>query len=67
LGIFAVFYQFKAIDYATVFAMAPAVSANLLDISFLGNTFTSVSVMDLMCLLLFVGAIGKSAQLGLHT
>jgi NADH-ubiquinone oxidoreductase chain 5 len=37
LGIFGVFYQFKALDYATVFAIAPAVRANPLEIRFLSN------------------------------
>jgi NADH-ubiquinone oxidoreductase chain 5 len=67
LGIFAIFYQFKAIDYATVFAMAPAVRANPLEISFLRNIIPTSSAIDLICILLFVGAVGKSAQLGLHT
>jgi proton-translocating NADH-quinone oxidoreductase chain L len=67
LGIFGVFYQFKALDYATVFAIAPAVRANPLEIRFLSNIIRESFSLDLVCLLLFVGAVGKSAQLGLHT
>jgi proton-translocating NADH-quinone oxidoreductase chain L len=61
LGIFAIFVEFQAVDYATVFASAP---------SSLGNTLTffnyEVGVLNLICVLIFLGAVGKSAQLGLH-
>jgi len=66
LGIFAIFYQFHSVEYATVFATAPALATSTLDLPFLGNVFSGVSVLDLTCCLLFVGAVGKSAQLGLH-
>ena len=66
LGIFAIFFQFHSVEYATVFASAPALAAYTLDIPFLGNVFSGVRAVDLMCILLFVGAVGKSAQLGLH-
>ena len=62
LGIFAIFLNFKSIDYATVFASAPYV---------IGQTTTffnfEIDTLTLICLLLFVGAVGKSAQIGLHT
>ena len=62
LGIFAVYLKFKSIDYAVVFAAAPA---------FVGDTmvFLNFEVDTLTCIgiLLFVGAVGKSAQIGLHT
>merc|ERR1711959_113533 len=62
LGIFAIFLTFKSVDYATVFAAAPTV---------IGQTTTffnlEVDTLNLICLLLFVGAVGKSAQIGLHT
>jgi NADH-ubiquinone oxidoreductase chain 5 len=61
LGIFAVFVEFKAIDYATVFASAPDALNHSL-------TFFNcdMNVLNLICVLLFLGAVGKSAQLGLH-
>jgi NADH-quinone oxidoreductase subunit L len=62
LGIFAVFVIFGALDYDTVFAKAP--SAVGTTINFLG---WQVPSLTLACILLFVGAMGKSAQLGLHT
>ncbi len=62
LGIFAIYLKFKSIDYAVVFAAAPA---------FVGDTmvFLNFEVDTLTCIgiLLFVGAVGKSAQIGLHT
>lgn len=62
LGIFCIFVSFGATDYSTVFALAPYYlekSFNFLTIDFL--------LLDLIGFLLFVGAVGKSAQLGLHT
>lgn len=62
LGILGVFYLFNSVDYATVFSLAPFFTEHTL--TFL--TFKLHS-LTLICILLFVGAIGKSAQLGLHT
>nr|QEQ13331.1 NADH dehydrogenase subunit 5 [Ectocarpus siliculosus] len=62
LGIFGVFICFGAVDYATVFALAPQLSNSTL--SFLNLEFNA---LNLIGILLFVGAVGKSAQLGLHT
>ena len=67
LGLFAVFYQFKAVDYATVFATVYEIKQDIIPISFLSGFFQGVSVLDLTCILLFIGAVGKSAQLGLHS
>ena len=62
LGIMALFYEFQAVDYATIFALAPQAAANEM-------TFMNFSVhsLTLISILLFVGAVGKSAQIGLHT
>ena len=62
LGIFGIFALFQSVDYATVFATAHYAR----DSSFTFCTFEFDSLTTL-CLLLFVGAVGKSAQLGLHT
>src|SRR5438874_12958420 len=62
LGIFAVFVIFGSLDFTTVFGKAPA--AVTTTINFLG---WQVPSLTLACILLFVGAMGKSAQLGLHT
>ena len=62
LGIFLVFYLFGTVNYTEVFELIPTiVDKNLL---FLG---ININAIDLICLLLFVGAMGKSAQILLHT
>src|SRR5256884_893152 len=62
LGIFALFMMTGAIDYDTVFAQAPALSGKT--IHFLS---WNLDALTLICLLLFMGAMGKSAQFLLHT
>ncbi len=62
LGIFGVWAVFGTLDFDAVFKAAPAmVGKNFI---FAGH---SVDILTALCLLLFVGAMGKSAQLGLHT
>jgi len=62
LGIIILFTEFKAVDYATVFALIPL---------FIKNNFFFINwyfnLIDIVGFFLFVGAVGKSAQLGLHT
>ncbi|MEE9196156.1 MAG: NADH-quinone oxidoreductase subunit L [Alphaproteobacteria bacterium] len=62
LGIMAVFLVFNSMSYDTVFAAAPAMAGK--SFNFLGF---DADIMTTICLLLFIGAMGKSAQLGLHT
>src|SRR5437588_6867889 len=62
LGIFAAFLMTGALDLDTVFAQAPALTGKT--IHFLS---WDVDVLTLICLLLFMGAMGKSAQFLLHT
>jgi len=62
LGIFAVFFIFGSLQFDAVFAGAPDIAGNT--IRFLSWQFDALTVT---CILLFVGAMGKSAQLGLHT
>jgi NADH-quinone oxidoreductase subunit L len=62
LGIFAVFVIFGSLDFDTVFAKAPQAVGTT--INFLG---WQVPSLEIACILLFIGAMGKSAQLGLHT
>src|SRR5271165_6757593 len=62
LGIFAVFMMTGAIEFDTIFAQAPAL---------VGKSFHFLSwdldALTVVCLLLFMGAMGKSAQFLLHT
>ena len=62
IGIFVVFYLFHSIDFGTVFAAVPAIAAQ--PMHFLGF---EVNAITLCCLLLFMGAVAKSAQVGLHS
>ena len=62
LGIMTCFYVFKSVNFATIFACAPF-AANT-SIIFFNQSFDTLTVIA-VCL--FIGAVGKSAQLGLHT
>jgi NADH-quinone oxidoreductase subunit L len=62
LGIFGVWAVFGSLDFDTVFAAAPQMVGKTM--VFAGH---NVDVLTTLCLLLFVGAMGKSAQIGLHT
>jgi NADH-quinone oxidoreductase subunit L len=62
LGIFLIFYLFGTVNYSEVFEQIPLVTDKRL--FFLGF---NVKAIDLVCMLLFVGAMGKSAQIFLHT
>ena len=62
LGIFAVWMLSDSIGFNDIFAKAPQMAAG--HFMFLGK---EVPALETACLLLFVGAMGKSAQLGLHT
>ena len=62
LGIFGTFLVFGTVSIPEILAAAPGMSGAT--IGFLG---WRVQTMDLLCILLFIGAMGKSAQLGLHT
>ena len=62
LGIFGTYLVFQTVSIPDILHMAPAMKGST--IGFLGYR---LDTMTILCLLLFVGAMGKSAQLGLHT
>ena len=62
LGIFLIFYYFGSVNYSDVFNLVPTLVSE--KINFFGFNF---AVIDLICILLFIGAMGKSAQIFLHT
>ena len=62
LGIFLIFYLFGTVNYNEVFSQIPQVVDKKL--LFLG---INIDAVDLICILLFIGAMGKSAQIFLHT
>lgn len=73
LGIFGVFVLFGSVNLGTIFANAatfiPAEGApqGAAVLTFLGYALDKQSAMTIVCLLLFMGAMGKSAQVPLHT
>ena len=62
LGIFLVFYIFGTVNYEDVFNQVTIYKDD--NLKFLGLEF---NVINLICFLLFIGAMGKSAQIFLHT
>ena len=62
LGIFGCFFIFGSLDFDTIFAAAPGMAGK--PMHFLSWDFDTLTVL---CLLLFMGAMGKSAQFLLHT
>ncbi len=62
LGIFALFFVFRSINLDAIFAAAPGVAGKTF--SFAGH---DVDILTTISLLLFMGAMGKSAQFLLHT
>ena len=52
IGFFAIFFVFGNLDYSTVFSIAP---------------FINETIITIIGLLLLLAAMGKSAQLGLHS
>jgi NADH-quinone oxidoreductase subunit L len=62
LGIALVLMYFGSLDYAAVFGAAPKIAGNTVEII----PGASWSLMTLICILLFIGAMGKSAQFPLH-
>lgn len=62
LAIFSIYFTYNTLDYDIVFTLAPLIH----DFNILIANF-QIPVLDLICILLFIGAMGKSAQIGLHT
>ena len=62
LGILTIFISFKSVEYASVFGSIP-----LMENFFFSFLNINLNIIDTICLLLFIGAMGKSAQIILHT
>ena len=62
IAIFTIYATFGSVDYSIIFSIAPAISE--VNVCFFIN---SVNLLDFICFFLFIGAVGKSAQVGLHT
>jgi NADH:ubiquinone oxidoreductase subunit 5 (subunit L)/multisubunit Na+/H+ antiporter MnhA subunit len=62
IGILLVFHFFRSVDFATVFVLVPYFTS--INFTFLNFNF---KLLSLISLFLFIGSMGKSAQIGLHT
>jgi len=62
LGIAGIFLVFETANLDEIFALAPEMAGATMNLFGL-----DVGIMDTLCILLFIGAMGKSAQIGLHT
>ena len=62
IGIIIIFIYYKSVDYASVSVLTPLLKEKI--ITFL---HLDLSLLTLVGILLFIGAVGKSAQVGLHT
>jgi NADH-ubiquinone oxidoreductase chain 5 len=62
IGMFLIFVNYKAVDYASVAVLTPLFTEKF--VNFLNFEFHLLSIIGVF---LFLGAVGKSAQLGLHT
>ena len=62
LGIILLFFIFQGVEYITTFS-------SIINWNFFCFNFVSfkINIINIICFFLFVGAVGKSAQLGLHT
>ena len=65
LGMLGTFYIFKTLNYSTLFSLVPFYSMEIKSsLSLLGY---NIDALTFICEFFFIGAIGKSAKLGLHT
>jgi len=63
IGIAAIFYYTGSLDYRDAFAQAPQIATHTIQLS----ATHSANALTLACIALFIGAMGKSAQVPLHT
>ena len=61
IGLSIIFFNFVSLKYAVIFNLINYV----IDLNFI-FFYYSFNIVDIICLFLFFGAMGKSAQLGLH-
>ncbi|MYZ47818.1 NADH-quinone oxidoreductase subunit L [Propylenella binzhouense] len=68
LGVFGVFVLFGSVEFSSIFANTQAVAeGGEVGLRIFGSVFTGEGALTVVCLLLFMGAMGKSAQVPLHT
>jgi len=65
IGILAIFYIFKTVNYTALFSLVPFYSLELDNSLYLLGF--NIDALTFICIFLFIGSVGKSAQIGLHT
>lgn len=63
VGITLCFFLYKTLTFSIIFSLTPLIATNTIFIIF-GSSY---NIVDLICFFFFIGAVGKSAQIGLHT
>lgn len=66
LGLILLFVFFKSSEFSVLFAIAPSFSEDVLGLNTLIEMPECITVLVAIALCFFIGAIGKSAQIGLH-
>jgi len=61
-GILLILIEFKSLNYFVIFSLIDYIKFN-----YVFFIFSYINLLDLILFFLFLGAIGKSAQIGLHT
>jgi len=61
-GVLFIFYLFRTVDFSIIFVLVPF----FIDMKIYIYPFY-FSFLDVICFFLFIGSMGKSAQIGLHT
>jgi proton-translocating NADH-quinone oxidoreductase chain L len=62
IAIFSIFFIFNTLDYDIIFCLVPFFTTKIFYIFNL-----EIPILDFICIMLFCGSMGKSAQIGLHT
>ena len=67
IAIFAIFTLYNSLEYSVVFPVTPFFLNEFINFNFFGLYIVSINKLTFISFMLFIGAVGKSAQLGLHT
>jgi NADH:ubiquinone oxidoreductase subunit 5 (subunit L)/multisubunit Na+/H+ antiporter MnhA subunit len=62
IAIFTIYYFYKTLDYSVIFSISPTFADTKLPFF-----DTPIFLLDFIGFFIFIGAVGKSAQVGLHT
>lgn len=66
VGMFTMIYSYGSLDFPTLFSLTDFFTSDYMFVNVVTGT-QSLHTVTIISVLLLIGAIGKSAQLGLHT